>query len=210
MSEDFVLDIVKRIAPDLTEQQATAAAERARAKAMESGGGIAQLFTDSKTSAEIVIKEAVSETMAKLKAKGETEITASELARLEKQRLCFGKAGADKPLLHRGNYIKTYGQADYDAAMKIWSASATNLTPKSNPYTKKVRKAMRAARTGTLENTEFNQVFHANEIKQPKSPKPEKVRLTPGKLNLTELGKLYKSDPASARAIAAQSGIKLP
>ena len=153
---DFVEDIVKRKFPDATEAQVTAAAERARAKAIENGGGIAQLYTDSEAAAEVIIKEAMNEITAKAKLKGELDLKSAELTKLEMQRLCFGKAGADKPLAHRGEYVRKYGEADYQAAMKIWGASATDLSPRKNPYSKPVRKALRQARRGTLEPTDFN------------------------------------------------------
>ena len=206
---DFVLDIVKRLAPDATDQQAKTAADRARDKCMAAGGGIAQLFTDSKSAAESVIKEAISETMVKAKLKGETDLGGPELTALEGERLAFGKAGILSPLKYRGDYLKKYGQAAYDAAMKRWGASATNLTPHSNPYTKKVRKQMRAAREGTLENTEFNQTFHADEIVKPKPPKVKAPKLDAANPNLTQIGQLFKTDPAAARAAAARIGLKI-
>jgi hypothetical protein len=208
MSEsDFVLDIVKRLAPDATDQQAKNAADRARDKCMASGGGIAQLFTDSRVAAERVIREAISETFVKAKLKGETDLAGPEVAKLESERLCFGKAGALTPMKFRGEHVKKYGQAEFDSAMARWRASATNLAPHSNPYTKAVKKQMREARNGTLDSTPHNDIFHADEIKAPKPPKRPKVE--GGVMSMTELGRLYKSDPEAARAIAAKSGLKI-
>jgi hypothetical protein len=206
---DFVLDIMKSKYPDATEQQQTAAAQAARDKAMAAGGGIAQLYSDSKAAADSLIAEAMREVMAKAKASGETEITASELIKLEAQRLAFGKAGAKTPLLHRGQYVKKYGEADFNAAMKFWGASATDLTPRKSPFAKPVRKAMREARGGTLEATPFNEVFHADEVKAPPKPKPPKLK--PGAaMTMTQISQLYLTDPANARIAAARIGVTLP
>jgi hypothetical protein len=208
---DFVIDLVKDEAKtlklDLTDQQIEASAERARDIAKANGGGIAQLYTDHAASAKFIVKEAISDTMAKLKAKGETDVTASDLAECEAGRLAFGNAGAAAPLKHRGEYIRKYGQAKYDAAMKLWGASATDLTPRKNPFTKPVRRAMREAREGTLEATPFNLTFNADQVRAP--PKPPKVKVKGGPMTMTELGALYKSDPAAARAIALKNGLKI-
>lgn len=204
---DFVEDIVKRLAPDATEQQVTAAAARARDKCMENGGGISQLYTDSKSAAESVIKEAIAETVTKAKLKGETDLGIPEMTKIEGERLAFGKAGALSPLKHRGDYVKKYGQAAYDASMKVWGASATDLKPRKNPYTKAVKKQLREALTGTLEDTSFNRVFNSDQIKKPSKVKPPK--LAGGPMTMTQLGQLFKSDPVAARAIAAKSGLKI-
>lgn len=218
MSTDFVIDIVKRLAPDLTETQTVAAAARARAKALENGGGIAQLYADAEkaggTFADAVVKEAIRETLAVLKAKGETDVTESELAKLEKQRLCFGKAGADAPLKHRGEYTTEYGQADFDTALKIWGASMTDLTPRKNPYSKPIRKAMRAAREGTLEATPFNLAINPDQVKAPKPPKltPEQLASNPWSAagwNLTRQSQAYKANPVEAQRLMAQVGARL-
>jgi hypothetical protein len=91
--------------------------------------------------------------------------------------------------------------------MKTWGASATNLATHSNPYTKSVKKQMREARNGTLENTEHNRMFAADQIKAP--PKVKRPKVEGGPMTMTALSKLYLADPEAARAIAARSGLKI-
>jgi hypothetical protein len=210
-STDFVIDLVKRDFPNATEQQIEDAAQLARDNVMKRGGGIAQLYQDTDAKGGTVVKGeialAMRETMAKLKAKGETAITAAEFEDLEGQRLCFGKAGAASPLKHRGEYVKKYGVEKFNAAMKIWQASPSDLSPRKNPFAKSIKKAMREQREGTLENTPFNNSLYPDQVRQPKQPK---VKLPPGPFNLTQLGALYKSDPATAKLVAQRNGLKLP
>lgn len=213
-SDNDPAELARTKFPGHTDAKRVAIVERVRELARADGGGVALLPA---VSVDALLNIAEREITAATKLKGETAFTSDDLAYIEAARLAFGKAGIDKPMAHRGEFVRRYGVETFNAEMAKWGASPTNFIPHKNPYPKTAKKALRDARRGTLESTPFNNAINPDQVKRPKPPKltaEEKnsnpfLRGSPS-WNLTAQGKLVRDNYPLAQLMAGQAGVKLP
>jgi hypothetical protein len=78
-------------------------------------------------------------------AAGPKAWTSADLEKVQDAAMAFGKRGQDAPLKHRGEYVKKYGVAAYEAERAKWGASASNFASGKNPYKGQgLKKALKA------------------------------------------------------------------
>ena len=209
-SDNDPAELARTKFPGFTDEQRVAIVERARELARKDGGGIALL---PPASVDSLLNQAERDIKAAAKSKGETDFTADDLDYMNAARLAFGKAGQDKPMAHRGDFVRKYGVEKYNAEMTKWGASPTNFAPCKNPYGKRAKKALKAAREGILEPTAFNTALHGDQVKPPKVKLTKEQKagnpFSAASWNLTEQGRLVRSNPSLAAAMAAREGVTI-
>jgi hypothetical protein len=143
-----------------------------------------------------------------------------DLDRVRLAVLGWGKGTTDaQKLTHRGQFARKYGDAAAMAEDQKWPRRNPNdkgmLAPRFNPY-KKVAGLKKALRGDgdPLSATIFNQAMHGVVPPQPKLTKEQRKAGNPfdrnsPAYNMTEAGRLFKSDPNTARMYAAAAGIKI-
>jgi hypothetical protein len=212
---DFLDDIIKQKFPDATPEQIAKTNELTRAKAMAAGGGIAQLYTDSKSSAESLIGEAYREVTAKAKLKGAAQFTDTEIEYMRDAKATFGKKAvlAQNPGQRRNDFHKKYGDEKFQATKKLFNATDDVRVAGTNPW--KGNKAVRRALKGEkLEATEFNMAMNPGQVARPKPAKLTADQKSSNPFlaqnwNLTAQSRLYRLDPSLANSMAARAGIKI-
>jgi len=177
-------------------------------KAMPEGGGLA-VFDVPQIGALLAVADR--DVLEAEKLKGHSPFTEAQTEKMRDILDTFTKRGVkpvnDNPGERRNNFHKKYGEAAYQEAKKITGSTDDVRVAGRNPWkgNKAVKRALKGERD--LPDTEFNRVFNADRIPLP--PKPPKVKVKGGPMSMTELGALYKSDPAAARALAAANGLKI-
>ena len=212
---DFLDDLIAKRFPDATPEQIAKTNELTRAKAMAAGGGIAQLYTDSKSSAESLITETYGEVSAKAKLKGAAQFTDAEIEYIRDAKATFGKKAvlAQNPGQRRNDFHKKYGDEKFQATKKLFNATDDVRVAGTNPWrgNKAVKRALKGEK---LVSSEFNLAMHPDQIARPKPAKlsPEQKSSNPflaQNWNLTAQSRLYRLDPGLCASMAARAGIKI-
>ena len=76
-------------------------------------------------------------------------ISPKQLERIEDAKLAFGKRGQDAPLKHRGEFLKKYGEVEFDIERKKWGVDLHSRSPGRNPYKGVVAAAEKAGKLPT-------------------------------------------------------------
>jgi hypothetical protein len=125
---------------------ADAVLERAKANAIKLDGiGMASMPDASQRS---LLIEAFNQLEAE-KVKPVPKITPEKLERIEAAKLAFGKRGQDAPLRHRGEFLKKYGEAEFEIERAKWGVNLKSLAPGKNPY----KSELRAAEAGEIKKS---------------------------------------------------------
>ena len=87
----------------------------------------------------------------KNRADDDALIKPQELERIEAAKLALGKKGIreGRPAFYRAEFIRRYGEAEYQAEKKKWGATDDVRVPGTNPYKARLREAKNTGKLPT-------------------------------------------------------------